>query len=353
MKLSSLFSSVFSAPSPDAEILARPQISVYITEAGDAEGEEILVGDERDWRSRHRYENTVRQLLRQGSFVTIEYLMKHLRAKASRFPGGNWKLYHFYQGLTLIPEATDAEWNIQFQVINHWLSERPDSITAIVAAGKTMASYAWKARTGRLAEEVPDEAWALFSERLNEAADVLTNAPEQVRECPEWYVTLMTVARGQGWDIAEHTRLYEAGCAVAPAYERLHAERATFLLPRWHGQEGDAIHAINKACQLQGKPADSATYLFIMRELLRLYEVSVTGTSELQLDASRILDGIEAVESLYGTSLQSLNTAALFGRLINNKEVTERALRQINANWDWQLWGEEKYFKAAMKWAGL
>ncbi len=353
MKFSSIFSSVFSGNPLPNEILAELQNTVNISGFGKIVENNIIVEDEYDWRSRFYYENTARALLRQRSFDTIEAVAKNLRNSAARFPGGERKLYWFYRGLSLDTTASASAWESHLTLINSWLSVSPVATTAVVAAGASWAGYAWHARTAQEANAVQEEAWKLFKERLDEAAKILLNAPTSVRECPEWFLNLMVVARGQSWDISDYNNLYADGCELASDYERLHAERAVFLLPRWYGSEGDALAVIHNACQIQDEQKNSAMYSQIIRVLLRHYELSINGLSELQIDSERLLKSIQDVELLFGVNLHSLNANALFCRVVGEKQLAKNYLQQIKGDWDYQVWGAEKYFKAALKWAGI
>jgi hypothetical protein len=354
MKFSSLFSSKSSGGDSNnpAALLAEPQSTLRIAGSGAVAGDRVVVGDENDWRARFLFENTIRSLLRQRQFNLIERIAAEARRAKARFPGGEWKLRHIYEGLTLEPDSVEPEWRMHFDNLNEWVSTDPYSITANIAMGRSQVVYAWKARTDSYAADVPELAWETFFARLGSANEALFSVPEEERECPEWYFVMMMVARGEGWEREDFDALYADACALAPDYETLHVERAVNLMPRWYGEEGESQQAIEDACRIIGGQEGAAAYFLVIKELLRYHVASREGFKEMQASQDKLLAGISATEQLYGMGMHGLNSAALFCRLCNDKESASLFLRRIGENWDEQVWGEEKYFKAARKWAG-
>jgi hypothetical protein len=354
MKFSSLFSSKFSGDESDdpAVLLAEPQSKPQITGSGVVVEDGVVVSDENDWRARFLFENTIRSLLRQRQFGLLERIAAEARRAKSRFPGGEWKLRRIYEGLTLETDSVEPEWRMHFDNLKQWVSADPYSITANIAIGKSQVVYAWKARTDSFAADVPEKAWESFFARLGSAKEALFSIPEEERECPEWYFVMMAVARGEGWEREDLDALYADACAFAPDYETLHVERAVQLLPRWFGDDGESHQAIDDSCRIIGGQEGAAAYFLAVKELLRYHTASREGFKEMQASQEMLLAGISATEQLYGLGSHDLNSAALFCRLCNDKENAALFLRRIGDDWDEQVWGREKYFKSARKWAG-
>lgn len=355
MKLSSLFS--FSRGKSDdladTGLLAEPQTKALIKGSGTVSGDTISVGDENDWRARFLFENTVRSLLAQKQFDVLERIAANARSTKARFPGGEWKLHWIYEGLQLGVLEAEYAWRAHFDNLNAWMTAYPDSITAKIAAGKSQVIYAWKARSDKYAEEVPEEAWQTFLARLGAAKEELAAVPPEGRLCPEWYLTLMLVARGEGWERADYDALYEDACQLVLDYEPLHTERAVYLFPRWHGEEGEWQAELKSICQRIGGQPGSSAYFLILTSLLRHHEASRPGFEEMAVSKERLLAGVQTTQQLYQLGQHGLHAAALFGRLFGDKEQAATFLRQLGDDWDEQVWGLRHYFDKARTWAGL
>jgi len=98
-----------------------------------------------------------------------------LTQNKERFPGGDWKLYRFYQGLAK-PEGgnddSDATWQHHVKALANWLKASPHSTAAHIALAEGYSDYAWNARGTGYADTVTDRGWKEFYERLARAASV-------------------------------------------------------------------------------------------------------------------------------------------------------------------------------------
>src|SRR5687767_4815160 len=129
-----------------------------------------------------------RKLLQARDFDQLDKIASELRASKAEWANGFWKLGTFYMGFSELPkEASETRWTNLIAELKAWVKSNPNSITAHTALGRTLKSYAWKARGGGWASTVRPGAWKLFAARLAEARQVFlaaTNAPEK---CPLWF----------------------------------------------------------------------------------------------------------------------------------------------------------------------
>jgi tetratricopeptide (TPR) repeat protein len=220
------------------------------------------------------------ELLANDNFDALDFMAETARAKRIKFSNGDWMLRSIYAGLdTPYPVAkTEDDWKSWRDRLARWRETAPGSVTAKVAEAGYMIKYAWKARGSGYADKVKPEAWAIFEERISEAAKLLLAAP---RECPEWYQAMSTVALAQDWDSKDYDEMFEEGWKAFPGFSPLVESKTYYLLPRWHGDPGDwqrfavefagkygpehYVTAVNYASRFEGEE----TFRDIDKELLR------------------------------------------------------------------------------------
>lgn len=187
---------------------------------------------------RGRYSSAVSELWRQGDFASLERMGNELRTKKLKSSDGMWKLSEFYQGMGIIGSG-DAGFKAAEQQVKVWLTKYPESVTAPIAQARILFNHAWFFRGSYYANTITDNGQAKFTKYLAEANDVLEKSKARCSICPEWYLTMLGVGQGQGWDKAKFDQIFEEGVKLAPDFYELYFARATSLLPRWYGKEGD------------------------------------------------------------------------------------------------------------------
>jgi hypothetical protein len=108
------------------------------------------------------YAGQMTELLSRQDFDGLEHAADMVRSKKSRFPGGTWKLYVFYEAVSKPSggrQASDADWNAELALLKHWISRKPQSSTARIALAQAYLGK-WKQGQGNgNADTVTDEGW--------------------------------------------------------------------------------------------------------------------------------------------------------------------------------------------------
>ncbi|GAT32865.1 membrane protease YdiL, CAAX protease family [Terrimicrobium sacchariphilum] len=199
---------------------------------------ESLDGPTPAYRRSLEITNETREELAAGNIDRLEAIAAQLRASKERLDGGGWLLSSYYWVLAKMPdEEQDQAGRIAF--LEKWVAERPQSITARVALAWALTRYAWKARGSGTNDTVSDEGWRLFGERLDQARVVLDEAKKLKEQCPGWYEAAQSVALGQGWDPDEYFALVDEAIGREPTYGAYYSNACYWMLPRWHGEEGE------------------------------------------------------------------------------------------------------------------
>lgn len=194
-----------------------------------------------------------KQLRKAGDTAGLEALAADLRKSKDALDGGTWLLSHFYSTAVQIPDDEPAAGEAM-KFYEAWAKERPENITAQVCLAKALTSYAWTARGTGWASTVTPEGWRLMEERLDRAWEVLESAGQLEEGCPGWFEVGQSVALGQGWEREDYLDFVEDGIEREPTYGRYFTNTCYWLLPRWHGEEGDFEKWI--AEQADAQPAD-------------------------------------------------------------------------------------------------
>ncbi|HEX9048229.1 MAG TPA: DUF4034 domain-containing protein, partial [Verrucomicrobiae bacterium] len=121
------------------------------------------------------------------NFDQIDALVAQLVASKDRYAAGFWKADFVFDGLHVPEDASDARWEAHLSEIRVWLQTKPDSIIPRVVLADNLIQYAWKARGSGWADSVNKTGWRMFSERVNEAWQVLAQAKESGKKCPQYW----------------------------------------------------------------------------------------------------------------------------------------------------------------------
>jgi len=292
------------------------------------------------------YKSQMGSMLRRNDFDALEKEANTVRRSKSRFLGGMWKLYVFYEGVEGPVGgklASDAEWEAHIEALKNWGALKPDSVTARVAMAQAYYSWGYKARGGSYADKVTKEGWRLLGARLQLASDALKEAAGLKAKCPHWYFVLLEIARTQGWDKAQVRAVLDNAVAFEPAYYHSYREYANFLLPKWTGNDGEAEAFAEETWKRVGGKEGAFLYF----EIATVLNCSC-GEYGRHLDGMswpRIKQGYAAVEELYGISNRKLNRFAYLAVLAGDRPAAEDAFKRIGDNWDPVTWRTEENFQ--------
>ena len=158
---------------------------------------------------------------------------------------------------------------------------------------------------------------------------------------------LQVVAQGQQWGSDDELALFQQAVGFEPDYYYYYRMHATFLLPQWNGEQGDAAKfAEESANRVGGKQGDILYFQIASNLVCNCEEPEV-----LRMSWQRIQNGFAELEKASGPSLVNLNPYALMATKFNDPVAANAALQRIGENWNSEVWGSEKYFGQAKEWA--
>ena len=302
-------------------------------------------------QSQEAYRLEISQYLANDDFSRLEKAADKARSDKSRFPGGIWKLYVFYEGVTAPlggDAASDAAWQTHIAKLQRWGSVYPQSITARVALADAYFGYGWLARGSGFANTVSDDGWKLMNERVEKARLTLVDAASLTAKCPYWYEVMQHVARAQGWDKAKARALLEQAVAFEPGFYHFYREHANYLLPRWFGEDGEAeAFAEEVSNRVGGKEG-----AFLYFEMATVLNCLCKGEDHMTtMSWPKIKEGYAALGELYGTSKLKRNRFAMMAAKAADKSAAQQMFAEIGDNWEAGTWIKRSAFENAKAWA--
>lgn len=296
------------------------------------------------------YQKTAKSNLQSGNFELLEQTGKNLRTSKAKFVDGLWKLKSFYDGLSPMHFArTDSDWKEFSDKMQAWKEAFPESITRPVVEAQGLIQYAWKARGLGNADTITPEGGQLLDERILQARRILEEAEKLPQRCPGWYKEMLTVAYAQGWDETEAKALFERAVKAEPTYYSFYSERATYLMPRWHGHPGDLEKFADEAGS-EYDPAEGDTMCARVVWGQLVYYKNIFKETDFKWD--RVKKGFLDMEKVYPGSVWNLNKFCRMAWLAGDKATAHALFQKMGDRVEptaWKSMGELEVARTACK----
>jgi hypothetical protein len=293
-----------------------------------------------------KFYTLIRDHLNREDFDWLESQASDYRANKRRFSGGAWKLHNFYLGLDqpTSAKATEEMWQAHLTKLGKWAANKPQSVTAKLALADAFLEYGWFARGHGYADSVSNEGWRLFDERAARARAILEAANSLDPKCPYWYVLMMELDVSHGSNREQHQKLFQRAIAFEPSYEYFYMSMANYLMPRWHGLEGEwEQFADGVARKVSGKQG-SMIYYAIASEIWKSYK-NRDFFAETKVSWPKVKQGFADTIETYGSSTRDLNRMALMAGSADDWEFADELLTLIGDNWDTRTWKTRQTFE--------
>jgi hypothetical protein len=159
---------------------------------------------------------------------------------------------------------------------------------------------------------------------------------------------MMQVGLAQGWDRERMHQVLEDGVKFEPGYYYLYLQYANYLLPKWHGQAGDASSFAGASADALGGDAGDLLYFEIGTELIR------HGNGDFpvhEMDWERLQRGYQAAVSQYGSTHFPENELAFMAWKFQDAAVARQQFALIGDDWNPSVWRDRNSFDRARDWA--
>ncbi len=301
--------------------------------------------------NRREFGQAVQRFLAKEEFAVLDQMADKMRVEQSRMTEGIWKLGFFYMALqreTVIEMSDDFP--AAFARFERWERANPSSITARIAHAAALGSYAWVARGDGMAHTVTAEGWKLFEQRLKQARALL-ESDEELKKCPGYYSTMMTVALGQGWSRRDYDRLFAEAVALAPDYETFYFHRAIFLQEKWYGTSPDEWHRFAlAAADATKKEHGQILYTRIVWYVLRSGMTRIAAVKKTGFDWPRMKEGFEELARRYPESVRNKNAFCFYAYAADDKTTARRLSAELGGRYAPEVWGKDASFRPLERW---
>jgi len=298
------------------------------------------------------YQAHIGLIFAQGDLAQMEKIAHQVRIDKSRLSGGVWKLFGFYEGVSNPPagdHSTDAEWSAHIDDLKKWIAAYPGSATARIALAQAYIQYAWFARGSGYSNSVANSSWELFGQRIALAKATLIEAAHLKEKCPYWYEAMLIVALAEGWDKEQARELFDQATAFDSTYYHYYREYANFLLPKWHGEEGETQALAEEISSRLPDPDGSIVY-FEIASLLAC-QCDKDRDSLDGMSWPKVKQGYAELIRLYGTSNLKANRFAYMSFLAGDRASAQSAFSTIGTDWNHVVWRSAANFYSARSWA--
>ena len=271
-------------------------------------------------------------LFQARKFGELNALAEQSRRKTT--PSGDFLLPFFYQGLddyarmeapALAIQPNDARWQAMVAMAQDWIKQAP-SPSARIFLGKVYFDWAIAYRGDGFANDVPKQNWAPFFAKLKQARRVFEAEKADADVDPEWYRTMILIAREEQWPDRVASPLYEQALGKYPDYNYIYFELGASLQPQWGGNwkafDQLARYAIEKTKNTEGASLYARMYWSIQGSCgcIALKDTAV----DWHILKKGFRDLVQRHPSQWNTS-----AAAYFACMANDKEETKFWLQKI------------------------
>ena len=273
------------------------------------------------------------QVFEREEFSTLEVLAEELRQSRERFSDGTWLMTAFFDALKLPIEATPEHYAATDQKINRWIAAYPASPVPVVAKAGYHVNLAWKWHETQPAGKLTSEALAGFKRELANARQILEANPS-AKSCPEYFVKMEMVAKGQRWRREHFVGLFDEAVSREREYYGIYFQAARYYLHC--GKEGDWERFAMQMRQRFGPGgAGDALYARIAWSMRSNYQRMPQGTA---VSWEIMATGLEGLMKQYPASRSLKNAYPNFAWRAHDRVRLRAALPAIKANPDMALW---------------
>jgi hypothetical protein len=189
-------------------------------------------------QDRSQFESAVYQTFKRGDFDTLATLGRELQHSRERLNDGSWLSEAYFAAFRLRPQASKEHFAETEQLLVRWEQSRPTSTVLPMIKTGFHLDLAWKWRGDGYANTVTPEGWTGFKKELAIARRVL-ESDQTGKFYPEYYALMQTLALGENLRKEKYMELFDEATRRTPDYYPFYYNTAWYLMPQWHGRNGE------------------------------------------------------------------------------------------------------------------
>ena len=311
---------------------------------------QITVVETAETKDQAQIEAEALGLLSTTNFAGLDALAAKYRDSKEAYADGSAKLVYVYDGLAVSDEDPEGMWIFRQKQIQGWMNACPESAAARIAMARFLCDYAWKARGGGYANTVTDEGWKLMGERLNQAAQTLRSARDLNGGGPVYWSSLLRVSLGLQVEKADYNSFFNEAVKEYPYYVPYYQVRATYLLPRWYGEEGEWQKDLTRSAdQISGEGGDMiyAQTVWTMHH----YGEGINVFEGQGISWDRVDRGFGGILKQFPDSIAAKNERANLAALAGDAAKAREYFQDMNGQVDLCQWSDTNEVTKAINWA--
>jgi hypothetical protein len=156
---------------------------------------------------------------------------------------------------------------------------------------------------------------------------------------------MLSVALSQSRNLEEYDAIYREAIKFEPDYYYYARQKAIFLLPRWHGEDGAWEAFVKRTSNEIGGAKGAIIYYLVVSEFIGNFADVPFYKSRLSIDKAK--RGFYELKKAYGAEKQRLNEFAHFAVKVNDLLAAREAFEEIGDDWLIDTWQSKEAFDAS------
>lgn len=286
-----------------------------------------------------------------GNIDELEKLYQQYRGSEERTNSGVWKLSLFYGTIWMLryKPSEYAQWDRLSNLFAKWKKKYPLSPAPRILSANLELVRAWRYRGGGWAYQVEEAGWEGYHKHVAIAEDILLMEKTVASSDPEWYATMLDVARSRKWNRKKFRKLADEGIRKFPGYYEIPFSAVIYYLPKWYGSpvevEDFVNHVVNLTNKVEGMGMYARVYWVVEGEQFgpNLFRKS-------RIDWKKMKAGIDDVLKRYPAQW-NIKAFARFACMAGDREKTRELMLRLKLDHLSNAWSRPPSFKKCRRWS--
>jgi hypothetical protein len=287
----------------------------------------------------------------------LETIAQELRRDRPRFASGVPQLPEFYEGLSDLPRDKNGRLSRQRAVerlahLRAWHLAKPTATTQIALANALLGT-AWASRGEGFADTISPAAEREMAGALGEAEKLLEDAERALFDAPAkdsfLYFVWVQVGILQGYERDRMRELVNRSLDIDPHFFQTVQAYCQYLLPKWHGDEGDLLPLAEELSEQMRERSGEAVYAIVAMSALDSGQIE--GFSDDGFAWPRVRQGLRDWVKPATDSPGRWSFVAKFAHLAGDRELAAEAVGQLNGRWSTRVFSRRVDFLRTERWA--
>jgi hypothetical protein len=286
-------------------------------------------------------------------FDVLESTAERARSLATWLQGGKAELQVFYASFSeehctqYYAFVSDPVAKARIAVVEHWLQQKPNSLTAKLASAIMWDQYAWTGRGTGFADAISQEQWALFRERAQYAAQFMRNV-DPARDA-QAYIVLLNLARDLSQPRARIDAIYSQARTQFPTYQPYYTIYANLIQPKWFGAPGEIANFTQSLLSDPGGDTGTVAYARVAERLAWDFWGSDI-YREFGLTWADVQHSFAVRERLYGLDQWARIALCYYAVAAGDRDAAREAFRHITHLEYWPNGGRGVFYLTVLPW---